>query len=271
MRERGEFIPVLYFYSVSRYKIKKRIVLYIMGCDVKMNIKGIIFDKDGTLMDFAAFWVPVAENAVQYTIDALKLDVSLFDDMLNAIGAYSGIHGMLCYGTYEQIADALYTVLHEKNNFAINRQRLSGILSEAFHSSIEHGAIIPTCDNIVKVFSDLKESGKMLALVTTDDAYITEKCLKTLGIYEYFDRIYTDDGIHPSKPDAYYIYRFCAEENLLPDEIAVVGDTMTDILFAKNGNCVSIGVAKNSEDREALSKSADYVIRDISQINRVLG
>ena len=60
-----------------------------------MNIKGMIFDKDGTLMDFASFWIPVAENAVKNILEMVGGDFSLSDKMLSSIGAYSGIRGIL--------------------------------------------------------------------------------------------------------------------------------------------------------------------------------
>lgn len=234
-----------------------------------MKIKGIIFDKDGTLMDFAAFWIPVAENAVQYILDIVGADNSLSGEMLNSIGAYEGIRGILCSGTYEQIADGFYDVLSE-HNIEIDKQELNTITHQAFHNSIEYGEIIPICDNIEEVFSELKESGRIIALVTTDDEYITQKCLKMLGIYNFFDSIYSDDGIHPSKPNPYYILKLCEEKGLSADELVMVGDTMTDMQFADNGGIMSIGVAKNEKDREVILKSADYVIDDISKLNSIL-
>ena len=33
-----------------------------------MSIKAIVFDKDGTLMKFEDFWIPVAEHAVELII-----------------------------------------------------------------------------------------------------------------------------------------------------------------------------------------------------------
>lgn len=234
-----------------------------------MKIKGIIFDKDGTLMDFAAFWIPVAENAVQYILDIVGADNSLAGEMLNSIGSYEGIRGVLCSGTYEQIADKFYGILSE-HNIEIDKQELNTITYQAFHNSIECGEIIPTCDNIKEVFSNLKESGRIIALVTTDDEYITQKCLEMLEIYSFFDVIYSDDGIHPSKPNPYYISRLCEEKGLSTDELIMVGDTMTDMKFAENGGIMSIGVAKKEKDREVIMKSADYVIDDISKLNSIL-
>ncbi len=234
-----------------------------------MNIKGVIFDKDGTLMDFAAFWIPVAENAAQYILDIVGADNSLSGEMLNSIGAYEGIQGILCSGTYEQITDGFYDVLSE-HNIEIDKQELNTITYQAFHNSIEHGEIIATCDNIKEVFSELKENGRIIALVTTDDEYITQKCLKMLGIYNFFDAIYSDDGIHPSKPNPYYILKLCEEKGLSADELVMVGDTMTDMKFAENGGIMSIGVAKNEKDGEVILKSADYVIDDISKLNSIL-
>lgn len=234
-----------------------------------MEIKGVIFDKDGTLMDFAAFWIPVAENAVKYILNIVGADNSLIGDMLNSIGAYAGIQGILCSGTYEQIADKFYGVLSE-NRIETDKKGLNAITYSAFHKSIEYGEIIPTCDNITGVFSALKKSGRIIALVTTDDEYITKKCLKMLGIYNFFDVIYTDDGINPSKPNPYYISRLCEEKGLSADGLVMVGDTITDMKFAENGGIMSIGVAKNEKDREVIMKSADYVIDDISKLNSIL-
>lgn len=234
-----------------------------------MKIKGIIFDKDGTLMDFGKFWIPTAENAVRDILDIVGADNSLSSEMLDSIGAYDGIRGILCSGTYEQIADKFYDVL-SNNGIETDKTSLKIITLQAFHNSIKYGEIVPTCDNIKEVFAELKKSGRIIALVTTDDEYITKKCLERLGIYNFFDVIYSDDGMHPSKPNPYYISKICGDMGLAADELVMVGDTMTDIKFAGNGGIMSIGVAKNKNDRDIISKSADYVIDDISKLSSVL-
>ncbi len=234
-----------------------------------MKIKGVIFDKDGTLMDFASFWIPVAENAVKYILDIVGADNSLAGEMLNSIGVYAGIQGVLCSGTYEQIADKFYEVLSD-NDIRIDKKELYAVISQAFHNSIKYGEIVPTCDNIKEVFAELKKSGRIIALVTTDDEYVTKECLERLDIYNFFDVIYSDDGIHPSKPNPYYISKLCADTGLAVGELIMVGDTMTDMKFAENGGIMSIGVAKKEKDREVIMKSADYVIDDISKLNSIL-
>ncbi len=223
-------------------------------------IKGIVFDKDGTLMDYEGFWVPVAEGAIKLLLDSVGKGDKL-SSALDAIGAYDGIHGVLCHGTYGDIAGALNDALLGVNFSA-------EMVADAFERSSGLARIMPTCDNIRDVFEKLSSRGLILAVVTSDNDTMTKQCLSALGILDLFDVIYTDDGVHPSKPAPYYMERFCSEYKLSASEVLMVGDTMTDMNFAKNSGTLGVGVGKYAE--ELLSGKADHIIPDISHIFEVI-
>ena len=107
---------------------------------------------------------------------------------------------------------------------------------------------------------------KILALVTTDNPIITEKCLKDLGIYSLFDKIYTDDGSTPTKPDPYCAHALCSLFGLEKQKVVMVGDTLTDMRFAKNAGIAAVGLARTEKNREVLLPAADAVIGDITQL-----
>lgn len=237
-----------------------------------MRVKAIIFDKDGTLLDFDAFWISVAVGAISDVIKSVKADDGLTDKFLEALGTDRNTAsrcGILCSGTYTQIAEAFYKVLKDEG-INIEYAELKKIVVNAFHDNIQKGRIVPTCDNICAVFYELKSRGIKAAVVTTDDRFVTDKCLEELGIKKFFCRIYTDDGVNPSKPDPYYISRFCEEEGLDPSDILMVGDTRTDMKFAQNGGIRSVGVAADDKGLCLLEGSADVIIHDISQIFEIL-
>lgn len=234
-----------------------------------MKLKGIIFDKDGTLMDYEMFWINIAEYAIKDILKNTGQSEGLLEKMLEAIGAYEGISGLLCYGTYRQISKVLYSVLID-NKADIDEKSIYEMTVEAFNKNTDFGNIVPVCENITGIFKYLHSKNIRIALVTTDNMYITEKCLRTLGIYDYFDRIYADDGVNPTKPNPYYIYEFCREENLETRDVVMVGDTLTDMQFAKNGGIKFIGVAKSDTDKQILGENTDCVISDISYLSDVL-
>lgn len=237
-----------------------------------MKIRAIIFDKDGTLLDFDAFWISVAAAAVSDILKAVNADESLADKCLAAIGAdrnSASPDGILCKGTYAQIANAFYDVM-KKANCSIGRDALNSVVIKAFHDNISHGKVIPACKDITEVFKRLSRLGIKTAVVTTDDRYITDKCLDTLGIKDFFCRIYTDDGIHPTKPNPHYINQFCTDEGLERSEILMVGDTLTDMTFAENGGIRSVGVSKTDEGKLLLLPKASFVTDDISRIFDVI-
>ena len=79
-----------------------------------MQADAFIFDKDGTLLDFDAFWISVTVKALEDVFQALSMDNSYLSEIMEALGVRDGVtdmDGALCKGTYEEIGHIVYDVL----------------------------------------------------------------------------------------------------------------------------------------------------------------
>ena len=237
-----------------------------------MKVDAIIFDKDGTLIDFDAFWVSVAKKAVEDALDILGAKIRPVKEILFSFGVKDGVtdmDGALCKGTYREICEIAHSVL---SSFGENfpSKQVEKVLIDTFNASVDAGVIKPTCADLKDTLTTLKNQGKRLAVVTTDNEYITVKCLKALGVYDLFDKIYTDDGNLPPKPMPDSALAFMKEFNLDKNKVAMVGDTMTDVRFAKNAGIKVISLATTKKNKDALLPHADVVVSSISEILEVL-
>lgn len=237
-----------------------------------MEVDAVIFDKDGTLIDFDAFWVNVSIKAIGDILKDLGREDIPVEEILKAYGVNDGItdiDGVLCKGTYEQMGQVAYDIL-KKHGCDISCQDSIKLVVDAYNRNSDAGLVRPTCPNLKKVLTELKGQGKKLAVVTTDNREITQKCLEKLGIEGLFDEIYTDDGKTPQKPDPYCAYDFCRRTGCAKERTVMIGDTMTDVIFAKNAGICAIGVAKSNKNRERLAGCADAVVSDIASLLTVL-
>lgn len=228
--------------------------------------RAIIFDKDGTLLLFEPFWFPVAKSAVRKMIKSYISDDKKAEDVSLAAEKALGIendmlhpNGILSAGTYEQAAVAINEILKE---FGIEGNTTREETEEAFENNLSEGKIIPTCKNLREKLERLKRSGKFLFLVTTDNPQITDRCLNVLRIRELFNTIYCDDGIHLTKPSPYAVEEIMRLYRLQNSDICMVGDTTTDIKFAKNARIDSVCVGNNKK----ASETADYTFDDVGVI-----
>lgn len=243
-------------------------MLFLYKRVIYLKTKAIIFDKDGTLIDFDAFWLTITDKALDIILEKLnRTDIpkAEFLTALGVVDGVTGINGVLCHGTYAQMFEKIHRVL-AVNNCGVSYEALSEIASDAYKTSAECGIVRGTCDNIREFLLSLKQKGIILAVVTTDNPLITDKCLTSLNIKDLFDVIYTDDGKTPTKPDPYCAMDLCQKFNLTKDEIVMVGDTFTDVHFAKNAGIRVICVAKSETNRKILSTEADTIVHDISCI-----
>ena len=238
-----------------------------------MNIEAIIFDKDGTLIDFDAFWVTVSVRAIEDVLKRFDKDCGVaVSRILEELGVHNGatdINGILCQGTYEQIGCVIYKILKE-SECKVSCNEVVEAVVYAYNKNFEAGEVKPTCRDLIEILTELKRRNKKLAVVTTDNELMTHKCLKALGVELLFDKIYTDDGKTPTKPNPYCVFDFCEFAGVEKERMVMVGDTITDVDFARNAGIAMIGFAKNGKNKSILWSATNTVISEMSQLLDIL-
>ena len=235
-----------------------------------LSIKAIVFDKDGTLVDYGNFWIPVSKCATEYIFESAGVPLSRVDAHLYDLGVRGDnvdIKSPLAKGDHKGIINLLLGEIKAVRPEATFSEAARLMIEGYGKDSKQKGKVLPTCDNMCDLLKSLRSLGIILALVTSDDISGAEICLEKLGVKELFDEIITAELDKPTKPDPYLMNRFMKKYGLSQSEVIMVGDTETDILFAKNSGVFSVGVGKSAESREYLSLiGASVTMRDISGV-----
>ena len=143
------------------------------------GIRAVVLDKDGTLIDFDAFWVSVSIRAIDIIFEDLGVcdNGDIKEEILLAFGVKDGvtdIDGVLCKGTYRQMSGIVYKIL-ENHGFLTDADALHELLLDAYERSTECGTVLPTCPGLKDALTSLRSRGILLFVVTTDNRKITEK------------------------------------------------------------------------------------------------
>lgn len=235
------------------------------------NIKGILFDKDGTILDNDLLWGPVGNDVANRVADTYALNADERKAVLRAIG-FEGAkllpNSPLASGTVGDVTNAIETALCAGGRDKQTLTALKSRVTDAVECAIRKNArLIRPLGDIRKLFDFLKSRGIAIGLATADLYSTTIICLKQLGIDDDFQFIGTDDGRTRPKPSADLLEKFCAACGLHSREIAVVGDSVVDMQMGLNGGAgLLVAIVPGRDKSQPSAQGAQHVIETVEEL-----
>lgn len=229
-------------------------------------IRGVLFDKDGTLVDYAATWLPANLTAARQAAggdEALAtrlLAMAGYEPQSNRVTPGSA----LAAGTARDIARLWAPHLPGRDAASLAVE-----LDAVFAGPGVEGAV-PTTD-LPALFERLKSRGLALGVATSDSAAALTATVERFGLGGYVDFLAGYDSGHGVKPEAGMARAFCRVCGLEPVESAVVGDNTHDLEMGRAaGFGLVIGVLTGTGTREVLSPLADRILDSIAELEDAL-
>jgi phosphoglycolate phosphatase len=230
---------------------------------VNRPIRGVLFDKDGTLFDFTATW----RGAAEAVLAALAPhDAALRRRMGLAVG-FDPDTGLFCAGSAvvagstADIAAALSPFLPGLPPVEIER------MANAAAHGIGAGALAPAAPDLPGLLDGLRAEGRTLGVATHDGEAAARRHLEAVGALDRFAFIAGYDSGHGLKPGPGMVLAFAEAAGLAPAEIVMIGDSLHDLHAGRAaGAALAIAVLTGPATEEELSPHADAVLPSIAAL-----
>lgn len=222
-----------------------------------MYIKGIVFDKDGTLFDFNATWgawtkAMLAEEAEDAKTLA-RLAAALGYD-LETEKFYPG--SIVIAETTDAIADRVLTVIPGQDKPAL----IARMIAKA-----QTVPQVPAA-NLPALVARLVGLGHTLGVVTNDNEATAFVHLDRAGILGAFRTVIGADSGFGAKPSPLPLLGFCKSNGLNPADCLMVGDSLHDLQAGAAAGMIPVGVLTGPATRETLAPFAKVVLPSIADL-----
>jgi phosphoglycolate phosphatase len=226
----------------------------------------IVFDKDGTLIDFQAMWAGwVTELAQQLETAA---GVPITNQLFKAIGFEPGTEWIDPDG---ELAVTPMAGLHALTSGVLRTVGLSPQAAKAVMAIVWHLpdpiALARPLTDLALLFSTLRLHGVKIAVATSDNHAATETMLAALGIASLVDAVIcADDGV-PVKPATDMVLTVCDQLNVPCAKTVVIGDNVPDLQMGRTaGVGLVIGVLSGVGSEDMLAPHADMLLPNIGNL-----
>jgi phosphoglycolate phosphatase len=206
------------------------------------NIKNILFDLDGTIINPKEGIL----NSIKYSLNHLKLSIPSDKELEKFIGPP-------LIDSYSKN----FNLSPEQATKAVNLYR-DFYADKGVHQSVLY-------NNIEEILNYLSNKNYRLFVATSKPTVFAKVIITHYNLSSLFTDI-VGANLDNTRKDKSEIINFTIQSNNLnANESVMIGDTIYDIIGAKNNNLISIGVTYGFGSKLELEK-ANYIINDIQEL-----
>ena len=205
-------------------------------------VKGVLFDKDGTLSNSEDHLIALAKSRIKKAVDLFEAEhaslfkISTLKDLLAK--AYGISHlGLSPEGTI---------AIGSRNHNLISTATVISLLGENWPRSMEMAneiflyvdglaeiqidrVLLP---GVLEILQKLRDKGVICALISNDTSEGIQKFLSINNLIDIFHAFWSADN-QPPKPDPFAVKGLCNVLGLQPQECALIGDADSDLRMAR--------------------------------------
>lgn len=210
------------------------------------DIKAVIFDMDGTLIDSIWVWH-------QVDIDYMKRkNITMPEDLRREIEGLSFKETAIYFKERFSLTDSIDEILLEWTEMV-----------QEYYSNI-----IEIKKGVIEFLQYLKDNDYKIGMATSSSKNLIEPVLKRNKIYDYFEVIVTTDEVAKDKTEPHVFLEAAKRLGVSPKECLVFEDTLCAVLGAKAAGMRVIGIhdKHGTSTQEELAEAADHLIEDFERI-----
>ena len=226
----------------------------------------IVFDKDGTLIEFDLMWGGWVDD-ISRKLEA-STGLALRDGLFELLGvdAETGLvfwHGLMAATPMARIREVTEAFVAAAG---AGTEGARAAVDAAWHAPDPVGLARPVTA-LPELLRRLRTRVGLFAVATSDDRGPTERTLVALGIADDFATLAcADDGI-PNKPAPDPVLRICERLGVEPARTAVVGDSPADLRMGRAAGAGRvIAVLTGVGDEATLGPLSDVVLPSIEAL-----
>ena len=222
------------------------------------SIRGLLFDKDGTLFDFEKTWNSWTSKILTEVSKQSNVSISALADAIDFDLKTGKLlpQSIVIAGTHRQVTAALHTKLSNWDFEHLESYLLDYVVKTRQYE------VVP----LQKYFRKLKSEGLLLGVMTNDAERGAQAHLVAAGILDLLDFVAGSDTGFGCKPAPEPLLAFAKITGLKPDEIAMVGDSLHDLQAAQAAGMMRIAVLTGVATEDELKKHADLVLPSIANL-----
>ena len=220
-----------------------------------MSIKGVLFDKDGVLVDFDATWCPAAVKVIETLSGGDNGKVRALADAADFdMGAERfRKDAVFIAGTATDLVEAWAPILPDMPKFALAKE--SRALFTRFGA--EH---VTSYDDVADTLTALGEARIAMGIATNDEEISARTQMRALRLDGRFAFVSGADTGHGVKPEPGMLLAFAEHIGAEPSEIVMVGDSTHDMRAARAAGMIGVAVGTGPASLEDLEPFADHCL-----------